>query len=160
MKPKTESQMPLPGIQPAQDPVASNEPLTKRLLAATRPAMIQVAPGKYAPFRKGANPPAVSLCTWAQNDDGTFSPLPFTERLVRLDTQVAAQLGFEGHQRNTLRRLGEAGFIDLIKITPGCTLLNLDSYYNHLRRCAENPDFWNRDGKNFRVYLTCLRRDA
>jgi hypothetical protein len=151
--------MPLPGMPANSEPApASAESLPKRLHSATRPDMVQIAPNKYVPHRKGAQPPAVSLCSWTPNADGSYSPIPFTDRLVRLDNKVGALLGFAGHQRTTLRRLGMAGFIDIVMLTPKCTLINIDSYFNHLRRCSEDPDgFWDREGKNYKTYIKGVR---
>jgi hypothetical protein len=97
----------------------------------------------------------MSLCLFADNGDGTMTPVPVTQRLVRLDYDLARMLGFPGGY-NTLRRLGEAGFVEIIKAAPSFHLINLDSWFNHLRRCAENPEFWDRQGKNFKVYQSVI----
>jgi len=124
--------------------------LPDRLREATKPSMVQVAPGKYAPNRT-QEPPEVSLCRWQTNGDGTFSPLPCTERLVRLDQNLVRLLGFPG-QWCTLTRLARAGFIETIQIAPHFTLLNLDSWFNHLRRCAEDTEFWDAHRNNYKEY--------
>jgi len=142
----------LPGFD-SQSPVEA--PIVERLREATKPVMVQVAPGKYAPAKRNGRTPDMALCMWRDNGDGTLSPVPVTTRMVRLDSSLAKLLGFAG-QYATLRRLGEAGFIEIIKAAPGFTLLNLDSWFNHLRRCAENPEFWDRDRKNFQLYKTVI----
>jgi hypothetical protein len=126
--------------------------LTDRLKQATRPEMVEVAPGKFAPKDPSIPLPEYTISKWERNGDGTWRVVPFKEPFVRLDVCLAALLGFPGRQCNTIRRLGEAGFVEMIRIAPGTTLLNLDSWFNHLRRCAEDPEFWQRQGGNFRAY--------
>jgi hypothetical protein len=142
------AQAALPGFESAT-PV--EDTLIERLKDATKPLLIQVAPGRFAPAKRAGKNPHMTLCFWRDNGDGTLSPIPVTQRLVRLDGEVASLLGFAG-QYNTLRRLGEAGFVEIVKAAPGLTLLNVDSWFNHLRRCAENPDFWDRGRKNYQAY--------
>lgn len=129
--------------------------LPERLRKATAPEMLEVAPGRFAPRIEQADVSEYTLARWRRNPDGMYTAVPFTERLVRMDSGLARLLGFGGDW-NTLRRLGRAGFIELIVVTPGCSLINLDSWFNHLRRCAEEPEFWDRDGKNFREYQKAL----
>lgn len=135
--------------QPAAAPAAPRLP--DRLKTATQPDMVMVAPGRYMP-RAGCEAPEVCLAHWRQNPDGTFSPAPFQERMARLSHKLCAMLGFPG-QFETLRRLARAGNIELIKISPQVYLLNIDSWFNHLRRCAEDPDLWDKDGAMYRHYV-------
>jgi len=125
-------------------------PINKRLLDATRPDMVQVAPGRWTP-RPGRKAPDVTLASWQLQADGTYAAVPTTERMVKLTRKLSALLGFPG-QFETIRRLGRAGYVECIKLTPHIYMLNLDSWFGHLRRCAEDPDFWDPDGKNLRAY--------
>jgi len=134
---------PPPDQQPAR--------LPDRLKETTKPDMIMVAPGKYMP-RSGCQAPEVCLAQWRRNPDGTYSPAPFQERMARLSQKLCRMLGFAG-QFETLRRLGRAGNIELIKISPQVYLLNIDSWFNHLRRCAEDPDLWDKEGEMYRNYV-------
>ena len=109
-------------------------------------AMVQVAPGKWMP-RGEAEPPEVSLCRWQGNGDGTYRPDPQVDRLVRLDAKLARLLGFEGRWR-TLERLGRMGCIEIITVSPRFRLINLASWFNHLRKCAEDPELWN-EGRGY-----------
>jgi len=133
------------------------EPIQQRLRSATRPAWIQVAPGKFIrnPCKDSkpsvGTPGAMTLAEWKENDDGTYSPLPFTEPMVRVTRDITRLLGFSGNWQ-TLARLAAAGFIEMIRIAPGTTLLNLNSYYNHLARCAEDSEFWDHGHGNFEEY--------
>ena len=112
--------------------------------------MVATAPGKFVPYRT-ETPPDVSLCSWQANGDGTFCPVPHTERMVRLNRKLAKFLGFTDRW-DTLIRLGRAGFIEVVLISPHCTMLNLDSWFNHLRRCAEDPEFWDAHRNNYKEY--------
>lgn len=121
-----------------------------RLHAATRPDMVEIAPGKFAP-KDGAQAPEMCIASWKRESDGTYRAVPVCERMVKLTSKLTRMLGFPG-QFETIRRLGRAGYIECIKVTPQIYLLNLDSWYNHLRRCAEDPEFWDSDGKNLKEY--------
>lgn len=130
--------------------------LAERLRNATRENMVQVAPGKWAPRDPTIPVSDLTLARWKQCGEGIWSLVPCKEPMVRLDCHLAALLGFPGRQWSTLKRLAKAGFIETVKLAPGTTMLNLDSYYGLLRRCAEDPDFWRRDGKNFKAYVKAI----
>lgn len=132
-----------------------SEPLTARLRKSTAPRMVQVAPGIFA-RQNTAAVPDVTLAYWIPQDDGTYKLLPFTERMVRVTTKLVRMLGFAG-QYNTLMRLGEAGFVEIVRIAPNTHLINLDSWFNHVRRCAENTEFWE-DTKRLKTYQLVYRR--
>jgi len=131
--------------------------IQSRLRAATRPAMVQVAPGKYVPApssisnQKSEINNEITLAHWNPNGDGTYSPLPYTEPMVRVDSKLIHLLGFRG-QWHTLARLARAGFVEMIRIAPATTLLNLNSFFNHLARCAEDPEFWDAGKGNIEEY--------
>lgn len=112
-------------------------------------SMIRVAPQRWVPKRPGGEPPVAIIADFVRNADGTFRLEPRKhEKMVPLTYEVARSLGMSG--TNTLRRLGRCGFIELVKVAPGRYLLNIQSWYNHLRRCAEDPEFW--EGKNYEHY--------
>ena len=141
----------LPGFE-----AYSERPIIDRLKEATRPVMSQVAPGLYAPYRSGSTKVAENcLCFWADKGDGTFYLIPHNQRLVRLDAELAELLGFRG-QYQTIRRLGEAGFVEVIQVAPHTFFINLDSWFNHLRRCAEEPEFWAKERKNLKAYRSVI----
>lgn len=131
-------------------------PIVDRLQEATRPVMAQVAPGKYAPWKAKGKVQEYCLCMWRDNGDGTWSPIPINQRLLRLDRKLGDLLGFPG-QYQTLRRLGEAGFIEVIPVAPHCFFINLDSWFNHVRRCAETPEIWQPGGKFIKAYRSVVR---
>jgi hypothetical protein len=128
----------------------------EQLREATRPVMVQVAPGRYSPTDPTKPIPNITLAAWIRNEDGTYRPSPVQENFVRINPRLIRMLGFEDRTFATLRRLGNAGFIELIKAAPHCTLLNLTSWYNHLRRCAEDPEFWEAGKGNLEEYRRAL----
>jgi hypothetical protein len=134
--------------------------LQARLRQATRPEFVELAPGKWVPNpecqrAEVGGQSEYTLARWAKNADGTFSPIPFTERMVRVDLRVLQYLGFK-RQNHTLTRLATAGFIEMVKIAPGTWFLNLNSLYNHMARCAENPEFWDKGKGNFEEYKKAI----
>ena len=50
------------------------------------------------------------------------------------------------------RRLAAGGFVRVARISPNITLLDLDSWRDHLWRCLADPDYWERDGEAERRY--------
>ena len=157
-----QSDQALPGFRSyVPDPIPSSAvcrpssgPILGRLRAATRPIMVQAAPGKFIPNPE--NPQSeigndTTLARWSPNGDGTYSPIPFTEPMMRVNSKLLRLLGFQG-QWQTLDRLGRAGFVEMLRIAPKTTLINLNSYYNHLARCAEDPEFWSEQKKNLSEY--------
>jgi hypothetical protein len=131
-----------PSIQRPKMPTHPQNTIAKRMDSRTRPAMIMAAPGKYVPA--GTEVPEMTLCRWERCGDG-YAPVPVLERWVRLDSDLIRLLGFNSCHRSrsdTMLRLSRAGFIEIILVAPKCHLINLDSWFNHLRRCAEDPFFW------------------
>ena len=128
---------------------------------APAPAMVRVAPGCHAWVpRDAATPPdEYALCRWSKQADGTFAPVPVAGRYVRLNSQVAASLGFVGdgtsdkNRYDTILRLGRAGFIDLVRVAPNTILLDLDSWYRHLADCMDNPEMWDEGSDELDTYL-------
>ena len=141
----------LPGLEEYSD-----RPIVDRLREATEPVMAQVAPGLYAPFRKKSTKVQENcLCFWSDKGDGTYYLIPHNQRLVRLDAELAELLGFRG-QYHTIRRLGSAGFIEVIQVAPHTFFINLDSWFNHMRRCAEDPEFWDKAKRNLKSYRSVI----
>lgn len=132
----------------------NREPLAVRLAAASAPDMIQAAPGKWVP-RENHLVPDYCLARWVKAGDGTYTLVPDEIRMVRLSATLGKILGFQG-QLHTLYRLGRAGFIEIVFPAPHCALLNLDSWYNHLRRCAEDPEIWEQGSKYREEYKASL----
>jgi hypothetical protein len=112
---------------------------------------VQIAPGKWK-TQGGADPEYV-LAEVFRYADGSLGLRPAGEgRCVRLTWQVGQLLGFPG-QLHTVRRLARAGFVRMPQPSPGVHMLDLDSWYAHLRVTEEDPDFWDPKGPNVRRYL-------
>ena len=125
-------------------------------VAASRPAMVPAGPGRWRP-RAGEDAPKTCICRWVQLSDGSFRPEPFPYRWVQVTPALLAELGFAPAlepraRRETLQRLAAAGFVRLARISPGVTLLDLDSWQEHMWRCLSDPDYWERDGAAYRKY--------
>ena len=133
--------------------------MAKRLRELSKPDMVRVAPGLHAwvPRANLKEPPRFCLCRWDQGKDGTYRPIPVSGRLVRMTSELVESLGFQDRRRRrrweTLIRLGRAGYIETIHTSPGCWMLDLDSWYRHLAECAENPEMWEEGGDDRRNYL-------
>ena len=126
--------------------------IDKRIREATRPDMVQVAPGRYIPRTDAVQVPGVTLARYEALDDGGYAVKPFQERMIRMTPELLDLLGLGDRTRRTLLRLGRAGFLEVLQISPRCFMLNLDSYFGHLRRVAEDPWFWENE-QNRRAYM-------
>ena len=126
--------------------------------AAAKPDMLRVAAGKHAWVPKeGGEPPALALCRWSPDGEGAFRPVPVGDgRWARLDARLLALLGFRSGSRPgryaTLLRLARAGFVEMVKVSPGCWLLDLDSWHRHLVACMDDPDMWEPGSAAVRRY--------
>lgn len=133
--------------------------LAQRMRDMAKPDMIRAAPDRQAwiPKEKMRDPPKFCLCRWSANRDGTFAPIPVSGRLVRLTSELIESLGFQDKRRRrrweTLMRLGRAGYIEVVHTSPGCWMLDLDSWYRHLADCADNPEMWEEGGEDRKNYL-------
>ena len=134
-------------------------PLAEAAREAARPDMVRVAPGRHAwmPADRAQN--AVSrhvLCRWSKQPDGTYAPVPLPCRLVRMTPETTAMLGFVSGNRtvraDTLLRLAAAGFIECVRVSPHCWMLDLDSWFRHLADCLDDPEYWDEGGEARRRY--------
>lgn len=84
--------------------------------------------------------------------DGTLSLRPSgLGTLCKFSEPLLRDLGFDG-RLETLRRLARAGFIKLYALSPSVNLVDMDTLWGHLQSVADDPDFWDREGDNFRRY--------
>lgn len=125
-------------------------------IAQSKPAMVPAGPGRWRP-RAGEDAPKLCVCRWVQGADGAYRPEPFPYRWAQVTPDLLRELGFspaseDRARRDTLQRLAAAGFVRLARISPGCTLIDLDSWQEHLCRCLEDPFYWERDGEAFLKY--------
>lgn len=78
----------------------------------------------------------------------------------RLDDAGMKRIGMSDQQENSLLRLAEAGFITIARVTPRLLLLNMQSWREHIARVANDPWFWDQDGRNLFKYRGTYRRPA
>ena len=125
-----------------------------RLEKSRRKILVQVAPGRWIKTAQ-EDPPEHCVAKWIRQADGAYQLMPEEMRLARLDSRLAKLLGFDG-QYDTLFRLGRMGCVEIIRIAPRVHFLNLDSWMNHLARCAENPELWDEGGEFLEEYRKAL----
>lgn len=136
-----------------------NAELAQRMRELSRPDMVRIAPNKHAwvPAAHVKEPPRFCLCRWSKSSEGNFSPIPVAGRWVRITEELVASLGFQDGRRRrrweTLMRLGRAGYIDILHLSPGCWMLDLDSWFRHLAACADDPDMWDEGSEDRDNYL-------
>ena len=129
--------------------------LHDELESLAKTGMVRVAPGRHAWVpAEACDPSAIPqycICRWAKQADGTYHPIPFPYRLVRLTPETTSMLGFMSGNRDirysTLLRLANAEFVEIVRISPNCQMLDLDSWFRHLSECMEDPEFWDVGGE-------------
>ena len=142
-------------------PVTPN-PRRKTEPAPKPPPMVQVAPRQFVQMdllKIEGRAPEMIFCDLepVQGRPEYYRSVPRTlEHFVRLTPELVEKLGLldprSGRNRgigcgvpsglNTLKRLIRAGFVDGARVAPMVYTVNLASYFQHLKRCAEDPDFW------------------
>ena len=118
---------------------------SRRSSRATRATgkMVQIAPTLFV--SRDAKPPAseLVLCNVVHNGDGFYRLEPRTwERFERVNGGLSRKLGL-GSRTDTLRRLIRGGFVGGARIAPKLYTINLESYWAHYDRCAEDLDYWS-----------------
>jgi hypothetical protein len=134
----------------------SGRKIVDALRAATKPRMVQVAIGQFVPAAPGAGAETCLARFVLDEASHRYTLVPDEIRMVRLNSRTARLLGFDG-QWHTLWNLGEAGFVEIVRVAPHVRMLNLDSWFNHLRRCAEDPYMWDAGSPCCEEYLKARR---
>jgi hypothetical protein len=127
----------------------------EKLKDATRPPVYQVAPNLWAPDPAADGIPEMTLARFVEERPGAYRLVPVMENMARVNADLLKKIGMPS-QFLTLYRLARAGFIEMIRIAPHTYLLNLDSWYNHVRRCAEDEEFWEKGRGNREEYRKAL----
>lgn len=133
--------------------------LHEAVAQATKPDMVRVSPGRHGWViaSKEMRVPEFVLCRWVKQGDDTHAPVPVAGRLVKVSPDLLALLGFNTGRRSsryeTLYRLANAGFIEMVRISPGCWLIDLDSWYRHLGACMDTPEMWDDGAEDRDHYL-------
>jgi len=131
-------------------PLASEYEQTDMFEEPNEGDLVQVSPGRF--IAKGGKPPEQIIAEVFHHSDSTFGIRPMNGgRYVRLSKRTVKMFGVR--RPTTIVRLGIAGFVNVTRPAPGVYLLDVDSWCEHLRNTQENPDFWDKDGENFKTYM-------
>ncbi len=111
--------------------------------------------GVTSPSSSPSSSPPAPTSTQNSNSPG-WRPVPIGGRFSRVRSELVSLLGFntgaDAQKYETLLRLARAGFIDMVKVSPGCWLLDVDSWHRHLLRCMENPEMWDEGSPDLEEY--------
>lgn len=98
--------------------------------------------------------PRVGIADWIAVGDGSYKPVVrIHAKMIRLTEDLPDKLGL-GIGYQTMLRLMRAGFVEYEQPAPRTYLVNLQSYYDHVRRCKEDPEFWG--GERLKRYLQAI----
>lgn len=114
---------------------------------------VEVAPGERYTDAPPEIAPQYGIFRWVPAGDGTYRP-----RIQVLETwiRVADAPKYGIHiLRDTLVRLGNAGFIGISQATPGQNHIHLESLIDHVEACKD-PEFWNAERRA--KYSAALQR--
>lgn len=118
--------------------------------------MVRIAPDTAVWIPKNGEPDRYCLARWTPQGAG-YVPMPIGGRLAQVTPALLRAIGITDHsidaQRQTLHRLARAGFIELIHLSPGVWLLDLDSWFRHLQECQEHADLWDPGSPDLARYL-------
>ena len=120
-------------------PHPSSFPGTVRLIPTGK--LIRITPGLAIQPAPLAAVPAFGVVEWHRRADGTFdAKLVTQDEWVALSDDMATKLGL-AIGRDTIIKLGRAGFIRLRRPTPFIIELNVRSLIEHCE-AVEEEDFW------------------
>lgn len=139
----------------AEEAAARFRELAKPDMVKITPSTVN-APAVYVP-KPGGKVPDLVMARWSHNGNGQYHLVPVAGRWVRLTSELCSELGFRNTSRArkyaTMYRLHEAGYVELVKISPCCTLIDLDTWWRHLADCIENPEMWDEGSTERENYL-------
>ena len=144
---------------PVQYPLQAELPgLAEAAKAEAQPDMVRVAPGVFAWRPSQGRPvPSVTLCRWARQSSGDYVPVPVGGRLCVISREVLDEIGFRGISRSvgdaTLRRLAEAGEVEIVHVSPKVRMLDLDSWWRFINACIEDPEKWEPGSESWTNYM-------
>lgn len=123
--------------------------LSSDLRSARQQDMVRVAPGVAGWIPAEGQRGRISkyvMCRWSEQSDGTYLPVPLRWRMMQVGPRMIEALGFtRGRQvikNDTFRRLADAGFINLVQVSPKVWMLDLDSWFAHVEECLNDPEYW------------------
>ena len=119
---------------------------------------VQVAPGKTVVSAPSNCVPTVGIFKLQPIGGSEYRAIIEPRgNFVRLSPSVLKQYGL-GIEYRTLRRLISAGFVEGQRIAPGTWQFSLSSYFEHLERTRNDPDFWSPEhpDKNYQRYQSAI----
>jgi len=103
---------------------------------------VEVAPGERYVDLPPATVPKAGIVRWVPAGDGTYRPrLQIMETWVRVGN--CEQFGIH-IKRDTLIRLGAAGFIEISQPSPFTPSITIESLLAHIE-AAKDPEFWTEE---------------
>lgn len=103
---------------------------------------VEVAPGERYVDLPPATVPKAGIVRWVPAGDGTYRPrLQVMETWVRVGN--CEQFGIH-IKRDTLIRLGAAGFIEISQPSPFTPSITVESLLAHIE-AAKDPEFWTEE---------------
>lgn len=139
----------------AEEAAAKFRELAKPDMIKVTPSTVN-APAVYVP-KPGGRVPDLVLAKWVNNGEGKYHLVPVGGRMARLSKELCAELGFRDMNHNrkyeTMMRLHRAGYVELVKISPCCWMIDLDSWWRHLADCMDNPEMWDEGSEERDNYL-------
>lgn len=119
---------------------------------------VEATPGKTVVEMPSSKLSSVGVCKFISLGDNLFkAQVVRCPSWVRLTEMAPAQLGL-GIEYNSLKRLIIAGFVLGQKVTPRNWQFSLESYYEHVERVHNDPEFWDPDNpaRNYQKYQAAL----
>ena len=103
---------------------------------------VEVAPGERYVDLPPSTVPKAGIVRWVPAGDGTYRPrLQIMETWVRVGN--CEQFGIH-IKRDTLIRLGSAGFIEISQPSPFTPSITVESLLAHIE-AAKDPEFWTEE---------------
>jgi hypothetical protein len=103
---------------------------------------IEIAPGERYVDLPQEIAPKFGIIRWMPAGDGTFRPrVQVLENVIRVTE--ARQYGIH-ISRETIIRLGVAGFVSISQLAPMTICVSLESLLDHIDACKD-PEFWTEE---------------
>jgi hypothetical protein len=110
-----------------------------KLPSCGKTVLVEIKPGESLADLPAEIKPPSTFCRWLPVGAGYFRP-EFAEPQNWIRATHALLYGVHMKPEH-LVRLGNAGFIDIAQVSPGCTMVLLESILAHIERCKD-PAYW------------------
>lgn len=106
--------------------------------------LAQMAPGVWVAGVPAFELPSHVLCRLVPGAlPGTWTLEPEAyPGYVRMTDNIGERLGVIGLSATTMRRLMWAGFVEFVRLAPGCIHISIESLLDHFSRTANNNEWW------------------